>query len=142
MRSFFLRTLTVAVLLSPTAALAQATSTMAPASGTNPPGTAVSRTFDRAAGTNTSGAYPSQADGTAENPKGTAVSRAAHHARVRTHHAASGTAQSVKEGSASRTLDRVAGTDNSGAYPKQADGTPGNPRGTVVSRALGTTDPK
>jgi len=42
----------------------------------NPPGTAVSRTFDRTAGTDTSGAYPSQADGTRANPRGTAVSRA------------------------------------------------------------------
>lgn len=42
----------------------------------NPPGTAVSRAFDRAAGTDTSGAYPSQADGTRSNPRGTAVSRA------------------------------------------------------------------
>ena len=42
----------------------------------NPPGTAVSRTFDRAAGTDTSGAYPNQADGTRANPRGTAVSRA------------------------------------------------------------------
>lgn len=42
----------------------------------NPPGTAASRTFDRAAGTDTSGAYPNQADGTRANPPGTAVSRA------------------------------------------------------------------
>ena len=42
----------------------------------NPPGTAASRTFDRAAGTNTSGAYPSQSDGTRANPPGTRVSRA------------------------------------------------------------------
>ena len=41
----------------------------------NPPGTAASRSFDRAAGTDTSGAYPNQADGTRSNPRGTAVSR-------------------------------------------------------------------
>ena len=41
----------------------------------NPPGTVVSRTFDRAAGTDTSGAYPNQADGTPANPRGTVVSR-------------------------------------------------------------------
>ena len=42
----------------------------------NPPGTVTSRAIDRTAGTNTSGAYPSQSDGTRENPRGTAVSRA------------------------------------------------------------------
>ena len=42
----------------------------------NPPGTAATRALDRAAGTNTSGAYPSQSDGTRNNPPGTAVSRA------------------------------------------------------------------
>ena len=42
----------------------------------NPPGTAASRALDRAAGTDTSGAYPSQADGTRANPSGTSVSRA------------------------------------------------------------------
>jgi hypothetical protein len=40
----------------------------------------------------------------------------------------------------SRTVDRAAGTDISGAYPAQADGTRANPRGTAVSRALGTTN--
>ena len=42
----------------------------------NPPGTVTSRAFDRAAGTDASGAYPSQADGTRANPRGTVVSRA------------------------------------------------------------------
>ncbi len=77
-------------------------------STTNPPGTAATRALDRAAGTDTSGAYPAQRDGTAVNPPGTAVTR---------------------------TLDRAAGTNNSGAYPAQSDGTAANPRGTVVSRA-------
>jgi len=45
-------------------------------SDTNPPGTAASRAFDRAAETNVSGAYPSQSDGTAANPPGTAAERA------------------------------------------------------------------
>ena len=80
---------------------------MAQTSTTNPPGTAATRTLDRAAGTNTSGAYPAQSDGTPANPPGTAAGRA---------------------------LDRAAGTDNSGAYPQQADGTKHNPRGTAVSR--------
>lgn len=65
-------------------------------------------TYDRAAGTNTSGIYPAQRDGTPTNPSGTA---------------------------ASRTLDRVAGTDVSGAYPAQRNGTPGNPPGTAAGRA-------
>ena len=85
-----------------------------PGTGGNPPGTAAERALDRAAGTNTSGAYPAQSDGTRANPPGTQATRA---------------------------LDRAAGTDVSGAYPRQRDCTPGNPPGTQVSRALGTTDP-
>ncbi|MGI4796310.1 MAG: hypothetical protein ACRYG8_20075 [Janthinobacterium lividum] len=46
--------------------------------------------YDRAAGTDTSGVYPRQADGKPGNPPGTAVSR---------------------------TYDRVTGSDTSGAYP-------------------------
>ncbi|MBY0337919.1 MAG: hypothetical protein K2X11_14985, partial [Acetobacteraceae bacterium] len=42
----------------------------------NPPGTAAERAFDRAAGTNTSGAFPQQTDGTRANPTGTAATRA------------------------------------------------------------------
>jgi len=42
----------------------------------NPRGTAAERAVDRAAGTNNSGAYPSQSDGRPGNPSGTAVSRA------------------------------------------------------------------
>jgi len=76
----------------------------------NPPGTAAERTLDRAAGTNTSGAFPAQSDGRTGNPPGTA---------------------------ASRTLDRAAGTNTSGAFPSQADGMPGNPLGTASGRALG-----
>jgi hypothetical protein len=56
----------------------------------NPPGTAASRAFDRAAGTNVSGAYPTQSDGTPTNPPGTAAERA---------------------------LDRTTGTNISGANP-------------------------
>lgn len=63
--------------------------------------------YDRAAGTNTSGVYPSQSNGTPGNPPGTAATRA---------------------------LDRAAGTDVSGAYPAQRDGTRANPPGTAVSR--------
>lgn len=78
----------------------------------DPSGSAAERAYDRAAGTNTSGAYPSQEDGTRANPEGTEASRA---------------------------LDRAAGTNTSGAYPGQGDCTPGNPPGTEVSRALGST---
>lgn len=42
----------------------------------NPPGTAATRALDRAAGTNTSGAFPNQSDGTRANPEGTALGRA------------------------------------------------------------------
>ena len=115
MRSLAYRAAALALLLTPAAAFAQGTT------ASNPPGTAVSRTFDRAAGTDTSGAYPSQADGTAENPKGTMVSRAAHRTRSSIHRVAHRT-QTLKNNSVSRTLDRTAGTDNSGAYPAQADG--------------------
>jgi hypothetical protein len=45
-------------------------------SRSNPPGTAAERTYDRAAGTNTSGAYPRQSDGMPGNPPGTAAERA------------------------------------------------------------------
>ena len=64
-------------------------------------------TADRAAGTNTSGRYPSQSDGTPGNPPGTATTRA---------------------------LDRAAGTNTSGAYPGQSDGTRANPPGTAATR--------
>lgn len=37
---------------------------------------------------------------------------------------------------ATRALDRAAGTNNSGAYPGQSDGMPGNPTGTAVGRAV------
>ena len=92
-----------AALSLPVAAAAQTTG------GTNPPGTAVGRAFDRAAGTDTSGAYPSQRNGTRANPPATAAERA---------------------------LDRAAGTNTSGAYPSQSNGTPGNPPGTAAGRAL------
>ena len=64
--------------------------------------------YDRAAGTNVSGIYPSQNTGTVGNPPGTAVTRA---------------------------FDRAAGTDVSGAYPAQRDGTAANPPGTAAGRA-------
>ena len=73
-------------------------------------GTAVSgcTAFDRAAGTNTSGVYTAQSDGTPVNPPGTEATRA---------------------------FDRAAGTNVSGAYPSQRDGTRANPTGTAAGRA-------
>jgi hypothetical protein len=76
--------------------------------GTNPPGTAAERAYDRNMGTNTSGAYPRQSDGRPGNPPGNAIERA---------------------------YDRNAGTNTSGAYPRQSDGRPGNPPGNAVERA-------
>ena len=61
----------------------------------NPPGTMASRAFDRAAGTNVSGAYRSQSDGTPANPPGTAAERA---------------------------MERAAGTPGSGTSPRQGRG--------------------
>lgn len=42
----------------------------------DPPGSAAGRATDRALGTNMSGAYPQQSDGTRANPPGTAAERA------------------------------------------------------------------
>ena len=67
------------------------------------------RAVDRAAGTNTSGAYPAQSDGTRANPPGTEATRA---------------------------LDRAAGTNTSGAYPSQSVGTRIIPPGSAVGGAL------
>lgn len=53
--------------------------------------TAATRALDKAAGTDTSGAYPAQRDGTRANPPGTAASRA---------------------------YDRATDSDTSGAYPQ------------------------
>lgn len=82
--------------------------------GSDPANVEPVRAVDRAAGTNLSGAYPSQSDGTAANPPGTAAGRA---------------------------IDRAADTNMSGAYPSQSDGTRGNPPGTAAERALGTNPP-
>jgi hypothetical protein len=60
-------------------------------SPSNPPGTAAERAVDKAAGTNTSGAYPRQSDGMPGNPPGTA---------------------------AERTYDRATDSNTSGAYPR------------------------
>jgi hypothetical protein len=44
--------------------------------------------------------------------------------------------QTLQNNSATRALDRAAGTNTSGAYPTQSDGTPANPPGTAATRAL------
>ena len=44
-------------------------------------------------------------------------------------------ADDVVNNGATRAFDRAAGTDASGAYPAQRDGTPGNPPGTMAGRA-------
>ena len=76
----------------------------------DPAGNAAQRTVDRAAGTNTSGAFPAQRDGLPGNPPGNATQRA---------------------------VDRAAGTNTSGAFPAQSDGMPGNPPLTAADRAVG-----
>lgn len=97
----------------------------------NPPGTMASRGLDQVAGTNTSGAYPSNEhrsatggsgmtggvgssapDGTGDNPPGTMLSRG---------------------------VDKVAGTNISGAHPENEDGTPGTAAGRAADRNLGTS---
>ena len=109
----------------------------------NPPGTAASRALDRAAGTNTSGAYPAQSDGMPGNPPGTALGRAADRAGNAANEAARSVTPNSPDGTpgnppgtaATRAVDRAAGTNMSGAYPNQSDGTPANPPGTALGRA-------
>lgn len=82
--------------------------------GSDPANVSPVRAVDRTTGTNMSGAYPAQSDGTRANPPGTATGRA---------------------------VDRAAGTNMSGAYPSQSDGTRANPTGTAAERALDTSPP-
>ncbi|MDJ0386647.1 hypothetical protein QMO56_00855 [Roseomonas sp. E05] len=100
------------------------------------------RALDRAAGSNVSGAYPSQGDGTPGNPPGTAATRALDRAAGTNVSGAypgnekgEGKAGDPPGTEATRSLDRAAGTNQSGAYPGQSDGTPGNPPGTAAGRA-------
>lgn len=105
----FARSMAYSLVMAAAVSLAAAAQTTGGIHPSNPPGTAAGRAFDRAAGTDTSGAYPSQRDGTRTNPPGTAAGRA---------------------------FDRAAGTNTSGAYRSQSNGTPGNPPGTTAGRAL------
>ena len=74
------------------------------------------RAFDRAAGTNASGAYPLQSDGMPGNPPGSAAGRA---------------------------FDRAAQTNTSGAYPlnelRGPDGTPSTIVGGTLNGNLAVT---
>lgn len=42
----------------------------------------------------------------------------------------------VENNATTRAIDRAAGTDKSSEYPLNADGMPGNPSGTAVSRGI------
>jgi hypothetical protein len=79
-------------------------------------------------------------DGTRGNPPGTELSRANARAGdpLNVQGRPDGTPGNPTGTAASRTFDRAAGTNTSGAYPRQSDGTPANPPGTAASRALGT----
>ncbi|HWX50335.1 MAG TPA: hypothetical protein VNZ61_19980 [Roseomonas sp.] len=107
------------------------------------------RALDRAAGTNVSGAYPSQADGTPENPPGTAATRALDRA-AGTNTSGAYPGNEGKKGDSSdppgtaagRAMDRAAGTNTSGAYPNQSDGTAANPPGTAAGRAMDRANEK
>jgi hypothetical protein len=103
--------------------------------------TAATRAADRAAGTNTSGAYPTQSDGTRANPSGTEATRALDRASGTNTSGAYPTQSNGMPGNppgteATRALDRAACTNTSGAFPTQADGTPCNPPGTAAGRAV------
>ena len=125
----------------------------------NPPGTMASRGLDQAAGTNISGAHPenevSRAD-TTVYPKGGADTRTGaglgstagadmSASTGMTAGAAAGVGSGLGMGSgesdppgtmASRAFDKAAGTNVSGAYPSQSEGTAANPPGTAAERAL------
>jgi len=90
----------------------------------NPPGTAATRTTDRALGTNLSGAYPENSDGTSSNPPGTAAGLAADRATRD---------PSRRRGSGQMT---PRADDDGSALPRTPDGTPGNPPGTELSRGI------
>jgi hypothetical protein len=74
-------------------------------------------------------------DGAANNPPSTALQRAYDRATDSPRTSADGRGNNPSGTAAERTVDRAAGTDLSGAYPRQADGRPGNPPGTAAGRA-------
>jgi hypothetical protein len=78
-------------------------------------------------------------DGTRGNPPSTAMQRAYDRATDSPRTSADGTGNNPAGTAAERALDRAAGTNNSGAYPRQSDGRPGNPPGTATERAYDRT---
>jgi hypothetical protein len=84
----------------------------------NPRGNAAERTIDRAAGTDMSGAYPSQRDGTRNNPPGTAVQRGYDRATGSDTSGAFPAQRNLPGNAAERAYDRTTGSDTSGAYPQ------------------------
>ena len=74
-------------------------------------------------------------DGTAGNPPSTASQRVYDRVTDSPRTPADGTRGNPSGTAAERALDRAAGTDVSGAYPRQRDGTRNNPPGTAVERA-------
>jgi hypothetical protein len=80
-------------------------------------------------------ACDSTRDGTRANPPSTALQRAYDKATDAPRTSADGTGNNPSGTAAERTLDRTAGTNTSGAYPRQSDGTRANPTGTAAERA-------
>lgn len=78
-------------------------------------------------------------DGTAGNPPSTAMQRAYDRATDSPRTSADGRGNNPSGTAAERALDRTAGTNTSGAYPRQSDGRPGNPPGTAAERAYDRT---
>jgi hypothetical protein len=90
----------------------------------NPPGTMVSRGVDKTLGTNVSGANPGH-ESVATGPS--------------TYRTETAGRSDVTDNPVTRAADDTFGTNMSGERPDQADGTPANPRGTMVSRGVDET---
>jgi hypothetical protein len=78
-------------------------------------------------------------DGVAGNPPSTATQRAYDRATASPPTSPDGTGNNPTGTAAERALDRAAGTNTSGAFPRQSDGTRANPPGTAVERAYDRT---
>jgi hypothetical protein len=74
-------------------------------------------------------------DGTAGNPPSTATQRAYDRATDSPRTAADSRGNNPAGTAAERAFDRAAGTNTSGAFPMQSDGTRANPPGTAATRA-------
>jgi len=115
----------------------------------------VTRAADDTFGINMSGERPDQADGTPASPPGTMVSRGVDKtlgtnvsgANPGHESLASGPSTrrtetvrgDVTDSPVTRAADDALGTNMSGERPDQADGTPANPKGTMVSRGVDRT---